>query len=135
MNAIAEILTNARATSKLKPKYYRATSVVGMLAAFAGIALTGLSAVVFAALLGLELDTPVRESTVGLVWVGMFFTAMPLCFFVAMVPVAWLCSSVLVRIGYMTEEDRKYYALRSRYPAHWYQEGSQSTVGAEHNAA
>ncbi len=135
MNAVAEILANARATSELKPKFYRATSVVGMLAAVTGIALMYLVAVLLAAMLGLKFDSPVRESTGGLVWAGLFLAAMPFCFFAAMVPVAWLCSYVLVRLGYMAEKDRKFYALRSRYPAHWYKEHASSSHGNETNAA
>jgi hypothetical protein len=135
MNAIAEIFANARASSRLKPKFHRATSVVGMLATFAGIAFMYLVAIALAAALGLDFDAPVRESTGGLLWVGLFLAAIPLCFFLAMIPVAWLCGHVLFRIGYMEREDIKYYALRSRYPRHWFKEHGRTSMGAGRNAA
>ena len=95
-----------------------------MLAAFAGIALMYGVAFVLGALLGIEPDEPLQESAAGITWIVLFFLAIPLSFFAAMVPVAWLCGRILVRLGYMANEDVKYYALRSRYPAHWFIDGN-----------
>ncbi len=123
MNAFVEILANARATSSLKPKFYWATSVVGILAAAIGIALMYYAAFALADALGIQPNERPGDTPRGLVWIVLFFAAIPLSFAAAAIPVAWLCGHVFVRIGYMAPKDVKYYALRGRYPNHWFQGG------------
>lgn len=128
MNAFTEFLANAQATSQLKPRYYWTTSVVGILVVAGGIGVMFVAAAGLAALLNVDLDAPVRDSTNGNLWSILFLLVIPLSIAVAMVPIAWICGLVLVRIGYMEQEDVKYYALRSRYPAHWFKEAANNPL-------
>ena len=135
MNALAEILANARATSKLKPKFYRATSVVGILAGINGLVIMYALGMGLGTALGLDPNEPVRGSSTGILWVVLFFAAIPISFLLAMVPVAWLCGLCLVRIGYMKREDVRHYALRSRYPAHWFKDEDSASPRFGRDAA
>ena len=126
MNAFAEFFANAQATSQLKPRYYWITSVVSMLVVVGGMGVMLVAAVGLAAVLNVDLDAPVRDTPNGDLWSILFLIAIPLSIAAAMVPIAWTCGLVLVRLGYMDKKDVKYYALRSRYPVHWFKEPAKS---------
>jgi hypothetical protein len=128
MNAISEFFANAQATSKLKPKFYWTTSAVGLLVCLAGLGVVYLVSVVSEGVLNLDFDSSIRESENGTLWAWLFIAAIPISILIVMAPVAWVCGVVLVRIGYMKKEEVKYYALRSRYPAHWFKESTSDSL-------
>jgi hypothetical protein len=134
MNPLSEFFENAQATSQLAPKFYWLTSAVGILVCLVAAAVMYVSAFALGAVLGLEPDDPIRESPEGILWAVLFLLAIPLSVAFAMIPLAWFCGLLLVRMGYMRPEEVKYYALRSRYPKHWYKNQHASSA-SERDAA
>jgi energy-converting hydrogenase Eha subunit A len=124
MNAVAEFIANAKAASRLKPKFYAATSIVAVLAAVAGLAVVILAVAVADALLNVNIESLINESPNRELWAWSVILAIPVSFVIVKAPVAWVCGLVFVRIGYMDRADLKHYALRSRFPAHWFKEGA-----------
>lgn len=122
MDAFAELLANARASSRLKPRYHWANSAVGLLAVLVGIGVLCLTYGALSALLDLDPAQGLRQAKNGALWTALFFVAIPVSLLGAAVPVAWVSGLLFVRMGYMAPSDVKYYALRSRYPAHWLKE-------------
>jgi hypothetical protein len=130
VNAFAEFFANAHAASRLKPKFYWMTTAVGALVCATGLGVLVLVSGLVESLLGIDLDASIRESRHASLWGWLFIVAIPFAVWAAMPPVAWACGHLMARMGYMEKSDIKYYALRSRYPAHWFKDGQNKPPSA-----
>jgi|GEM_PF-3461898 len=81
-----------------------------------------------AALFQVDLDATVPALIEGDLWPILFLLFIPVSILVNMVPIAWLCGLVLVQIGCMEPKDLKHFALRSRFPGHWFKEAAENPL-------
>ncbi len=80
------------------------------------------------ALFQVDLDATVPALIEGNLRPILFLLFIPVSILINMVPIASLCGLVLVQIGCMEPKDLKHYALRSRYPGHWFKEATKNPL-------
>jgi len=121
MNLLREFTANAKATYRLKPRYYWLTTCVGFTAvamAIAGVCVVG----------------QVCFRIGGAVGIAMLFTSIPAIFYLSAVCVAGIFGASMVCLNRFTSTEAFYYAFFSRYPHRWFRDSSTNALPPPHAA-
>jgi len=119
MNAFRELAQSWKETTRLQPRFYALTSVVGLAGVGVGCALMVVAARLLEDALGIAPNASLGSQVNGVAWVVLFLIAIPIAIYAGVVVVAGLLGAVMVLLGRFTPSEALRYALLSRYPRDW----------------
>ncbi|WP_296033585.1 hypothetical protein [uncultured Alcanivorax sp.] len=122
MKIFREFIKNYKATFLLKRRYYKITSVVGLLSVAAGVAIMVTLAFYIGPMLGVDLKAKIGSNSIEkfavFVAVMSFFIV---CLYLGILIVAGSFAFVMYKMGHFSKSEALNYALYSGYPAHWFE--------------
>jgi ABC-type multidrug transport system fused ATPase/permease subunit len=123
MKFFREFIKNYKATYLLKKRYYKITSVVGILSVAAGVAIMVVLAFYVGPMLGFDPNAKIGSSSIEkfalFVAVMSFFIV---CLYLGVLIVAGSFAFVMYKTGHFSKSEALNYALYSGYPAHWFED-------------